>query len=457
MKDYPIKKNEQHTVEIIDLTHEGMGIAKFDHYPVFIENALPGEKVRIKILKVGPKFGFGKISEWLEKSPDRQEVVNEELLRTGIAPLSHLSYEQQLLFKQKQVKNLLQRVAKLPDVPVLDTIGMAVPSHYRNKAQIPVKKIDGKLQTGFYRKNSHDLVPIEDFYIQDPAIDAAIITVREILQRFNVKAYNEEAHEGFLRHIVIRRGHYSHQMMVVLVTKKEKFFKGKEIASVIHDEIPDVVSVIQNINEEKTNVIMGEKEVILYGQAYIEDQLLGNTYRISAKSFYQVNTQQTELLYQTAIDFADLQKDDIVVDAYSGIGTIGLSVAKRVAHVYGMETIESAVADAKYNAEKNGIDNATYLVGKAEKVMQQWAREDVNPTVIFVDPPRKGLEPKFIEAASDVAPEKIIYISCNPATLARDLALFAEKGYETKKIQPIDLFPQTYHVESVSLLTRVEK
>lgn len=250
------------------------------------------------------------------------------------------------------MKNLLQRVAKLPDVPVLDTIGMAVPSHYRNKAQIPVKKIDGKLQTGFYRKNSHDLVPIEDFYIQDPAIDAAIITVREILQRFNVKAYNEEAHEGFLRHIVIRRGHYSHQMMVVLVTKKEKFFKGKEIASVIHDEIPDVVSVIQNINEEKTNVIMGEKEVVLYGQAYIEDQLLGNTYRISAKSFYQVNTQQTELLYQTAIDFADLQKDDIVVDAYSGIGTIGLSVAKRVAHVYGMETIESAVADAKYNAEK---------------------------------------------------------------------------------------------------------
>ena len=454
MKEYPIKKNEEHTVEILDLTHEGMGIAKFDHYPVFIENALPGEKVRIKILKVGNKFGFAKVMEWLEKSPDRQTVDNEDLLRTGIAPLSHLSYEKQLLFKQNQVENLMQRVAKLPDVPVLNTIGMAVPYHYRNKAQIPVKKVEGKLQTGFYRKNSHDLVPIEDFAIQDPEIDKAILVVRDILQRFNVKAYNEEAHEGFLRHIVIRRGHYSHQMMVVLVTRKEKFFKGEEIANVIHEELPEVVSVIQNINEEKTNVILGEKEKVLFGSSFIEDQLLGNTYRISAKSFYQVNTQQTEILYQTAIDFADLKKDDVVIDAYSGIGTIGLSVADRVKYVYGMETIESAVEDAKYNAEKNGITNATYLVGKAEKVMPQWAREEVNPTVIFVDPPRKGLDAKFIEAACEVEPERIVYISCNPATLARDLALFAEKGYETKKIQPVDLFPQTHHIESVALLTR---
>lgn len=454
MKEYPVQKNQVYQVEIVDLSHEGMGVAKFDHYTVFIENALPGEIVTVKILKVGNKFGFGKVMEYIKTSPDRQEVVNEDLLRTGIAPLSHLSYEKQLIFKRDQVLNVMKKVAKLPEVPVLETIGMTQPFGYRNKAQIPVRKKDGKLQTGFYRKNSHELIAIDDFYIQDPVIDAAIIKIREILERFGVKAYNEEAHEGFLRHIIIRRGHYSHQMMVVLVTRREKFFKGQELAKVIHEEIPEVVSVIQNVNEEKTNVILGDLEKVLYGQQYIEDQLLGKTFQISAKSFYQVNTLQTEVLYETAIDFAQLSKEDVVIDAYSGIGTIGLSVADRVNHVYGMESISQAVEDAKKNAERNQVTNATYLVGKAEKIMPQWAKEEINPDVIFVDPPRKGLDQKFIEAACEVSPERIVYISCNPATLARDLALFNDKGYTTQKIQPVDLFPQTYHIEAVALLTK---
>lgn len=457
MSNYPVAKNQEVKVEIIDLSHEGLGIAKFDHYPVFIENALPGEEVTIKVLKVGPKFGFGKVMEYHTTSPDRQEVKDANLLRTGIAPLSHLNYEKQLVFKQKQVANVMQKIAKMPDVPVLPTIGMAKPYEYRNKAQIPVRRKDGKLVTGFYRKNSHDLVSIDNYFIQDPAIDEAIIKVRDLLDRFNVKAYNEVDHTGFLRHIVIRRGHYSHQMMVVLVTLKEKFFKGKEIAALIHEEIPEVVSVIQNINDKNTNVIMGAQEKVLYGNSYIEDQLLGKTFQISAKSFYQVNTEQTELLYQTAFDFAELHKDDVVIDAYSGIGTIGLSLADRVKHVYGMETIPEAVADAKKNAEINQIENATYLVGKAEKIMMQLAREDLKPDVIFVDPPRKGLDEKFIEAATSVTPRSIVYISCNPATLARDAARFKELGYLMEKVQPIDLFPQTYHVETVVLMSRVDK
>lgn len=457
MKDYPVKKNQELTVTIKDLSHEGMGIAKVDHYLLFIENALPGEVVDIKVLKVGNKFGFAKVMKYQSTSPDRVENTSEDLLRTGIAPLSHLSYEAQLVFKQKQVENNLKKIAGMPEVPVLPTIGMAKPDHYRNKAQIPVRKIDGKLATGFYRKNSHDMIAIEDFYIQDEAIDEAIVKVREILERFGVKAYNETAHEGFLRHIVIRRGHYSHELMVVLVTRKAKFFKGETIAEVIHEEIPEVVSVIQNINEERTNVIFGEKEVVLYGKSYLEDQLLGKTFRISAPSFYQVNTEQAEILYETAFDFAQLKKSDVVIDAYSGIGTIGLSVADRVEHVYGVESIPEAVADAKTNAEINGIENATYLVGKAEKVMMQWAREDLKPNVIFVDPPRKGLDVRFIEAAVNVAPEKIVYVSCNPATLARDLKLFAAEGYQVEKVQPVDLFPQTYHVECVVLMSRVEK
>lgn len=447
-----VKKNERYTLDIIDLSYEGMGVAKIDGYPLFIENALPGERVEVLVVKAGNKFGYGKVEKWLTESPDRQPLKDNRLLRTGIAPLAHLNYEQQLLFKQKQVENVMSKIAKMPEVDILPTIPMENPIGYRNKAQIPVRRIDGRLATGFYKKNSHELVEIEDYYIQDPAIDEAIKRVRDILQRFQVRGYNEAKNEGQIRHIIIRRGHYSHEMMVVLVTRKEKFFKGKEIASIIHEELPEVVSVIQNINEEKTNVILGDKEKVLYGRSYIEDQLLGKTYRISSKSFYQVNTEQTEKLYQTAIEFAALQKEDTVIDAYSGIGTIGLSLADKVKEVYGMELVPEAIEDAQFNALTNKIENAHYEVGKAETVMKKWQDKGVKPSVIVVDPPRKGLDARFIASAIDMAPAKLVYISCNPATFARDAKLFAESGYEVKKVQPVDLFPQTHHVELVALL-----
>ena len=352
------------------------------------------------------------------------------------------------------MEKVLKTIAKLPELSVAATLGMENPIGYRNKAQIPVQKVDNQLMTGFYRKNSHVLLPIEDYYIQDPKIDQAIITVRNILRRFNVKAYNERENTGFIRHIVIRRGHYSHEMMVTLVTRTERFFKGTEIAEVIKTELPEVVSVIQNINPEKTNVIMGREEKVLFGKSTINDTLLGKVYQISPQSFYQVNTEQTEVLYQTAIEFADLNAEDIVVDAYCGIGTIGLSLAEKVKHVYGVEIVPQAIEDAKANAKKNGIENANYEVGKAEKIMPRWAREGIEPSVIFVDPPRKGLDEKFIEASVAVNPERIIYISCNPATLARDLRRYEDLGYHAVKVQPVDLFPQTYHVESVTLLVK---
>lgn len=447
-----VKKNERYTLDIIDLSYEGMGVAKIDGYPLFIENALPGERVEVLVVKAGNKFGYGKVEKWLTESPDRQPLKDNRLLRTGIAPLAHLNYEQQLLFKQKQVENVMSKIAKMPEVDILPTIPMENPVGYRNKAQIPVRRIDGRLATGFYKKNSHELVEIEDYYIQDPAIDEAIKRVRDILQRFQVRGYNEAKNEGQIRHIIIRRGHYSHEMMVVLVTRKEKFFKGKEIASIIHEELPEVVSVVQNINEEKTNVILGDKEKVLYGRSYIEDQLLGKTYRISSKSFYQVNTEQTERLYQTAIEFAALQKEDTVIDAYSGIGTIGLSLADKVKEVYGMELVPEAIEDAQFNALTNKIENAHYEVGKAETVMKKWQDKGIKPSVIVVDPPRKGLDARFIASAIDMEPAKLVYISCNPATFARDAKLFAESGYEVKKVQPVDLFPQTHHVELVALL-----
>ncbi|MHC9000859.1 23S rRNA (uracil(1939)-C(5))-methyltransferase RlmD [Enterococcus bulliens] len=454
MKTYPVAKNQEVDVTIMDLSHEGMGIAKVDGYLLFVDNALPGEVVTIKVLKVGPKFGFAKVMQYIEKSPHRNEEINEDLLRTGIAPLSHLDYPSQLAFKQEQVENVMRKVAKMPDVPVLPTIGMDEPFGYRNKAQIPVQRINGELTTGFYRKHSHTLVPMEDFFIQEQEIDKAIVTVRDILQKFGVKAYNEEAHEGFLRHIVVRRGHYSEEMMIVLVTKKTKFFQADKICVAITEALPKVVSIVQNVNEEKTNVILGPVNRVLFGKAYIEDQLLGKTYRISARSFYQINTVQAEVLYNCAIDAAGLKSTDTVIDAYSGIGTIGLSLADKVHHVYGMEIVEEAVEDARTNAEINGIENATYLAGKAEKVMQQFAREGIQANVVFVDPPRKGLEANFIESTVQMKPEKVVYISCNPATMARDISLFADKGYKVKTIQPVDLFPQTHHVECVTVLVK---
>ncbi|MDN6639664.1 MAG: 23S rRNA (uracil(1939)-C(5))-methyltransferase RlmD [Tetragenococcus sp.] len=454
MEDLPIEKNQELEVTVTDLTYLGMGVAKTEGYPIFIENALPEEKIKVKIVKVGKKFGFGKILTIIQESPHRQAVENEDLLRTGIVPLSHLQYEQQLKFKQEQVKNIVIKTAKMPEIQVKDTIGMDQPFGYRNKAQIPVRKIKGVLQTGFYRKNSHELVPIDHFYIQDPAIDAAIIVIREILQQFEVKTYNEKDNSGFLRHIIVRRGHHSHEMMVVLVTRKKHFPQGEKIAQKIQEKLPEVVSIMQNINPEQTNVILGSEEKILLGRSFIYDQLLGKKFRISPKSFYQVNTQQTEVLYQKAFDLADLKATDTVIDAYSGIGTIGLSLADQVAHVYGMETIKQAVVDAQENAKLNDIENAKYVTGKAETVMPQWQKEGIQPNVIFVDPPRKGLEQSFIETACEMNPEKIVYISCNPATMARDLNVFADSGYFTDSIQPVDLFPQTHHIETVMVLQK---
>ncbi|MGX7199433.1 23S rRNA (uracil(1939)-C(5))-methyltransferase RlmD [Enterococcus nangangensis] len=456
-KEVPVEKNQNLQVTIHDLTYEGLGVAKRDGYPIFVENALPDEVVDIKVIKAGKNFGFGKVLKLVKESSQRVATTDNRLLQTGIAPLQHLNYSGQLAFKRQQVQNVLQKIAKLPEVPVLPTLGSAKQTGYRNKAQIPVRLVEDHLTTGFFRKNSHQLISMEDFYIQDPVIDQAVITIRDILRDFGISAYNEENHTGFLRHIIVRRGYYSHEMMVTLVTRKEKFFDGPKIAQRIHEALPEVVSVMQNVNHEVTNVILGSHNIVLWGQSYYEDQLLGNTYRISAPSFYQVNTPQAELLYQTAIDFAQLTKDDVVVDAYCGIGTIGLSLAKRVQQVYGVEVVPEAVADAKENAKLNKVTNISYEIGNAEDVMATWQASGVKPTVVMVDPPRKGLSESFIDATVAMAPEKVVYISCNPATLARDLALFNASGYNIEKVQPVDLFPQTVHVESVTLLTRREK
>ncbi|SDB06132.1 23S rRNA (uracil1939-C5)-methyltransferase [Streptococcus henryi] len=448
------KKNDVIEVEVVDLTHQGQGVAKVDGFVFFIENALPGEKISMRVLKLKKNIGYGKVEDYLSKSPHRNENVDAAYLRTGIADFGHLAYSEQLKFKRKQVADNLYKTAGISDVEVAETLGMEEPYAYRNKAQVPVRRVNGQLETGFFRKNSHDLMPIEDFYIQDKEIDKLILFVRDLLRRFDIKPYDEKEQTGLIRNLVVRRGHYSGQIMLVFVTTRPKVFRIEQMIEKIVAEFPAVKSIIQNINDKNTNAIFGSEFRTLYGSDTIEDTMLGNRYAISAQSFYQVNTVMAEKLYQTAIDFSDLTENDIVVDAYSGIGTIGLSFAKSVKAVYGVEVIEQAVEDAKKNAELNGITNAHYVADSAENAMANWSKQGIQPDVIIVDPPRKGLTESFIKASAAMQPRKITYVSCNPATMARDIKLYEELGYKLEKVQPVDLFPQTHHVECVVLLQR---
>ena len=451
-----LKKNEIVTVEIVDLTHEGAGVAKVDGLVFFVENALPGEVIRMRVLKVNKKIGYGKVEEYLEKSPHRNEELDLAYLRSGIADLGHLAYPEQLKFKAKQVKDSLYKMAGISDIEVPLTLGMDHPVQYRNKAQVPVRRVNGQVETGFFRKNSHDLMPIEDFYIQDPVIDQVVLALRDLIRRFDLKPYDEKEQSGLIRNLVVRRGHYSGEIMVILVTTRPKVFRVDQLIEQLIKQFPAIKSVMQNINDQNTNAIFGKEWRVLYGQDYITDQMLGNSFQISGPAFYQVNTEMAEKLYQTAIDFAELREDDVVIDAYSGIGTIGLSVAKHVKEVYGVEVIPEAVENSQKNAELNGISNAHYVCDTAENAMKNWLKEGIQPTVILVDPPRKGLTESFIKASAQTGADRIAYISCNVATMARDIKLYQELGYELKKVQPVDLFPQTHHVEAVSLLVRAE-
>ena len=449
-----LKKNDMIEVEIVDLSHEGAGVAKAEGLVFFVENALPGEFIRMRVLKINKKIGYGKVEEFLRISDQRNENLDMAYLRTGIADLGHLNHPAQLDFKRKQVKDSLYKIAGLSDVEVPPTLGMEQPLGYRNKAQVPVRRVNGQLETGFFRKNSHDLLPIEDFYIQDPVIDQVILFTRDLLRRFDLKPYDEKEQSGLIRNLVVRRGHYSGEIMVILVTTRPKIFRVEQLIEQLIKQFPEIVSVMQNINDKNTNAIFGKDWRTLYGQDYITDQMLGNDFQIAAPAFYQVNTEMAEKLYQTAIDFSELTADDVVLDAYSGIGTIGLSVAKQVKKVYGVEVIPEAVENSRKNAAINGITNAHYVCAPAEEAIQNWLKEGIQADVILVDPPRKGLAESFIKASVSMEPKKITYISCNVATMARDIKLYQELGYELKKVQPVDLFPQTHHVECVGLLVK---
>lgn len=450
----PVTKNDRLSVYVEDLTHDGAGVAKVDGYPLFIKEALPGETVTVHVLKTLKSYGFAKLISIEEKSADRIDAPCPVFEICGGCQLQHLSYEGQLKYKEKVVRDAMARLGKLPDVPVHPVKGMNNPWRYRNKSQIPFGTDDGRVVAGFYQTRSHRIADTDICLIQTPEADTLMASLKRNLQDMGIEPYEEKTHRGMLRHVVIRKGRVTGELMVVLVTKKQKFPQAERAVELIRAALPEVTSIMQNVNPEKTNVIFGNDTINLWGKDIIEDRIGDVRFEISARSFYQVNPEQTEVLYGQALDYAGLTGTETVIDAYCGIGTISLFLAQRAKFVMGVEIVPQAIEDAKRNADLNGFTNTLFEAGPAEEVIPRWYKDGKQADVLVVDPPRKGCDEALLQTMLEQQPERIVYVSCNPATLARDLRILEDGGYRTQEVQPVDMFPQTTHVECVAWLTR---
>lgn len=450
----PVKKNDRLTVYIEDLTHDGAGVAKVDGYPLFIQGALPGETCDVHVMKTLKNYGFAKVLEITTPSSNRVEPPCPVFHMCGGCQLQHLSYEGQLEWKRKMVSNVMQRIAKI-DVPVHPTKGMSEPWHYRNKAQIPFGMNGDVPVAGFYRTKSHTIVDTDRCLIQTAEADAILEGLKPQLWALGLTPYNEDTKQGQLRHVVVRKARATDEVMVVLVTKKRKFKQQEVVVEAIRKLIPNVKSIMQNINANNTNVIFGDETLCLWGASTIEDHIGDVRFEISARSFYQVNPIQTEVLYKQALDYAALTGEETVIDAYCGIGTISLFLAKNAKHVMGVEIVPQAIEDAKRNAELNGFTNTYFEAGPAEDVIPRWFKEGKKADVLMVDPPRKGCDNALLDTILSERPKRIVYVSCNPATLARDLHVLEDGGYKTQEVQPVDMFPHTAHCEAVAWLELV--
>lgn len=455
----PVKKNEEYVVNIIDNGFEGEGIAKIEGYTIFIAEAMKGEKCKILIVKVTASHAFGKIIEILEKANARKESDCSTYKRCGGCSLRHIEYNATLEMKQKMVQNLVNKTLECA-VEVEPTIGMENPVHYRNKAQYPLginKENDPVV--GIYAQRTHTIIPMENCLIQNEISEIIAKSVLKIIKENKISIYNEKNQNGIMRHIIIKIGIKTKQVMCILVVNGNQFPQEKKMVEGLLQEFQkneklqgwELKTIVKNINTKNTNVILGNINVVLYGEGCIYDKLGEYTFKISPMSFYQTNPIQTEVLYKKAIEFAGLNGTEIVLDLYCGIGTIGIFIAKTAKKVYGIEIIEDAIKDAKENAKLNRIENIEFLCGDVEVALGELIEKSEKADVIFVDPPRRGLDITTLNNILAIEPIKVVYISCNPATMVRDLKLLEEK-YEVAKIQPVDMFPYTTHVECVAVL-----
>ncbi len=439
----------------IDLSHDGKGVVKYQGIPGFIENILIDEEAIIEVTYLKKDRFFGRVKEITKKSPHRVKPRCGVFKECGGCALQHLDYQLQKEYKRKKVKEAIKRIGGI-DCVVDETIGMDDPYFYRNKIQMPVRITKkGNIVSGFYKENTHDIVPIEECVIENKVADQILKTIRNLMKKYRILPYDEDLKKGIIRHILIRNSHYFKEVMVVLITSVDSFPGRRDFIKDLKNQEPIISTIVQNINPRDTNVILGEKERILYGKGFIKDQLCGLTFKISPKSFYQVNPIQTEKLYQTAIDLANINKNDLVLDAYCGIGTIGLIAAKTAKEVIGVEIVSDAIKDARNNAKENGIQNISFYEGDAGEFILEKQKEGITFDVVIMDPPRKGSDEKFLNIILKTEPKKVVYVSCEPSTLARDLQLLSQK-YTIKKVVPVDMFPHTFHVETVVLLSHLK-
>lgn len=449
-----VEKNKEYIVEIIDTGYKGEGIAKIDDFAIFIPNAIKGEKIKIKILKVLTSYAFGKIIEIIEPSKNRLESDCSTYKRCGGCNLRHVKYDETLKIKQNLVQSLVNKTLK-NKIKVKETIGMERPYYYRNKAQFPIgKDKENNVVMGVFANRTHEIIPIEECFIQNKETQKLAKFILEFIKENNISVYDETSRKGLIRHIVTKIGIKTNEIMCIIVINGKEIPKEKELTMQIIKKFPNVKTIVKNINTKNTNVIMGEKNEKIYGDGYIEDKLGEYTFKISPHSFYQVNPIQAEKLYSIGVEAANINKEDVVFDLYCGIGTISLFMAKYAKKVYGVEIVEQAIKDAKENAKINNIKNTEFIAGDTQLILDDLINnKKIMPNIVMVDPPRKGLDNRSVENILKIMPNRFVYISCNPATLVRDLAKF-EEMYEIKSIQPVDMFPFTSHVECVCVLNR---
>lgn len=447
-----IKKNEIYNIEITDLGTHGEGIGKINGYTLFVKGTLPGEMVKTLVVKTNKSYGYGKAIEIIKKSQNRIEPLCSVAGKCGGCTLQHLNYSAQLLQKQKKVEQNLIRIGGFQNIKVEKIIGMENPYRYRNKAQYPVSYDKNGIKIGFYSLGSHNVINCNDCLIGSKYNEAILESVKKFIIQNNITIYNEKTGKGLVRHILIREGFYTNEIMVCLVVNSNNF-RYKEKFAEIFTECKNIKSIVINYNTVKSNVILGEKCETIKGQDYISDKI-GNLYfKISPLSFFQVNPLQTYNLYSKALEFADLKGNEVVIDAYCGIGSISLFLAQKAKKVYGIEIVAPAIENAIENAKINNIENTEFFVGKSEEIVPALYNEKgIKPDVMVVDPPRKGCEKSLLELMLNMGPERIVYVSCDSATLARDLKILCDNEYKIDKVQPVDMFPHSYHVETVVLL-----
>ncbi|MEG0377419.1 MAG: 23S rRNA (uracil(1939)-C(5))-methyltransferase RlmD [Eubacterium sp.] len=444
-----MKIKDQFEMELMDITHSGEGIGREDNMIVFVDGGVPGDKVEVEITTLKKTYAIGKILRLVEPSKARIEPECQYFSKCGGCQLLHMSYAEQLRIKGKMVKDALERIGDFKDKEVKPVLGMENPIRYRNKAQY---KIDKK-GMGFYEKKSHHIIAIDDCLTQPESCKDVIKTMNALVKDANLSIYDEKTHKGYLRGVLQRTNLAGENMITIIVNGKS--LSQKEIfIEAIQNGIPNVKSIFVNINTTKGNAILGKKSVHVYGQMRLEECIGDRHYAISPNSFFQVNSLQTKVLYDLVKEMADLKGEETLFDLYCGAGTIGLYLADKAKELYGIEMVGDAVLDARENAQLNKIENATFIEGKAEFETPKLIEKGVKPDVIILDPPRKGCEPELLSMINQTKTSKVVYVSCNPATLARDLRIMADYGYEIGTIQPVDLFPGTGHVETVVKLSR---